>query len=550
MKTPTPGARRPARLLSLLAAFATAALMAACGGGGDGSTDNRPEFAMLPGNQACGGGGCGGDSGDGSGVGSGADGGDGAGGGLGEMRNVKVTARKPDGTVLASANLQGNLVSIYPGRYSGNPFILEFADDGSGNGEYYDEGTRAWTPLAGTTLHILVPSLVHHVSANPLTEAAYQWAINKWGSEAALTAARMLEANTAVRDAFNLRTPKEYRITDITNYSVAVSDATAANSLPNTHAGRMGTLLAGLPRAALRFNPSLGSPALAFLRQLAKDVRDDNAVNTSVQDADTVAYDVELPATLQAAVSDARAEYGAPQQPGPTSAPNQCFNPALFAAGTTYSTTYDVFDGETSSTSTFSFAITGGASFNGTDNLLRLRSDLGTGSGFDSFASPDVSAGILNYGEVISFVGQDQTTWTVTTVYEPPYLDATFLLTPDSSTTVSYTAVTTMRDGSGAVVNESRSTSSTDVFFVGYETVSVPAGTFVNACRYESTDSANTTKTVSWYTSSGQGVAVLTEEQDLSSGFVFSRSQLVSGTVNGVPVTGSSVQFRAQGVRR
>lgn len=538
-------APRPARLLSLLAALAAATLMAACGGGGDGTTDTRPEFAMLPGGQACGGGGCGGDSGDGGGVGSGADGGDGAGGGLGEMRNVKVTARKPDGTVLASANLQGNLVSIYPGRYSGNAFILEFADDGSGRGEYYDEGTMGWTALGATRLRVLVPDLTHHVSANPLAEAAYQWAINKWGSESALDAARMTEANNTVRDAFNARTPVEYRVTDVTNYTVAVSDATVANSLPNTHAGRMGTLMAAIPRAALRFNSALGSPALAFLRQLAKDVQDDGSVNSSVQDGDSVAYGVDLPGTLADAVVDARSQYGRPEQPGPTAAASQCLNPALYAAGTTVDLLYDVFDGETTSSQRFVATITGGASFNGVNGLLRERMDLGGGLVADNYVSPDLSAGILRYGSVASFIGQDRTTWTATTVYDQPYLDTTFLLRPDSTATISYTGAMTIRDSQGTVQPGSpqRVASSEQVYFAGYETVSVIAGTFVNACRYET--AASTTVTISWFTSSGQGVAVLTEERDLSSGFVFSRSELNSGTVNGVPVVGSSNQFRA-----
>lgn len=535
-----PGVPRPARLLRWLAALATATLLAACGGG-DGSTDTRPEFAMLPGGQACGGGGCGGDSGDGSGVGSGADGGDGAGGGLGEMRNVRVTARRPDGTVLATAALQGNLVSIYPGRYSGNAFILEFADDGSGRGEYYDEGTQGWTTMGTARLRVLVPDLTHHVSANPLAEAAYQWAIARWGSESALTAARMTEANNAVRDAFNARTPAEYRVTDVTNYTVAVSDTTRANSLPNTHAGRMGTLMAAVPRAALRFNSVLGSPALAFMRQLAKDVQDDSSVNSSVQDGDSVAYGVDLPATLSDAVVDARGQYGQPEQPGPTAAPNQCLNPALYAAGTTVDLQYDYFDGETTTPQRFAAAITGGASFNGFNGLLRERLDLGSGLVADNFVGPDLSAGILRYGSVASFPGQDQTTWTATTIYDEPYLDTSFLLRPDSTATLSYTSTVTIRDSQGTVQGSPQRFSSTEqVYFAGYETVSVTAGTFTNACRYETAD--QTTQTISWFTSSGQGVAVLTEERDLSSGFVFSRTELVSGTVNGAPVVGGFIR--------
>ncbi|MFM2067958.1 MAG: hypothetical protein RLZZ584_2867, partial [Pseudomonadota bacterium] len=158
-----------------LSCIAAACVLVSCGGGGGGGYGGPPvvpvavEFEVLAGGGACNGD-CGGDSGDGGGVGSGADGGDGAGGGLGQMRHVRVLVRKPDGTALGSAVLQGNLVSLYPRTYKG-AFILEFVDDGSGTGEYYDEARKAWVSLGGQKLHVLVPSLTHHVSANPLTEA-------------------------------------------------------------------------------------------------------------------------------------------------------------------------------------------------------------------------------------------------------------------------------------------------------------------------------------------------------------------------------------------
>ena len=170
--------------------------------------------------------------------------------------------------------------------------------------------------------------------------------------------------------------------------------------------------------------------------------------------------------------------------------------------------------------------------------------DLGSGFVAENYVGPDLSAGIQRYGSVASFTGQDRTTWTATTVYDQPYLDTTFLLRPDSTATISYSGTTTIRDSQGAVQGTPQQISSSEqIYFAGYETVSVAAGTFTNACRYETTD--QTTRTISWFTSSGQGVAVLTEETDISSGFVFSRTELTSGTVNGVPVVGSSNQFRA-----
>ena len=85
--------------------------------------------------------------------------------------------------VLGSAPLQGSMVSIYPGSFRG-PLLLKLVD--TGGGQYWDESTRQWTSLQGVTLHAMLPSLTHHVSINPLTEAAYQYALARVRGEPAL----------------------------------------------------------------------------------------------------------------------------------------------------------------------------------------------------------------------------------------------------------------------------------------------------------------------------------------------------------------------------
>lgn len=533
----------PARLIERLLRMAMLALavsLAACGGS-DNGTDQPPppplEFEVIAGDGACGGGGCGGDSADGSGVGGSADGGgDGAGGGLGAMRNVRVTARKPNGAVLGTAVLANNLVSLYARTYK-DAFIVEFADDGSGNGDYYDEATKGWIRLNGQALHILVPKLTHHVSANPLTEAAYQWALNKYGTESALNAVRMAEANEAVRQAFNARVPPAYQLSDITNYATAVSDATVANSLPNTHAGRFGTLLAAMPRAARTFLGSLPSPALAFTRQLVKDMRDDGVVNASGDDAEAEAYDGRLTQMLFDAILDARAEYGVSAQPAPAEVANVCFNPDLFKKGTKW--TLEFLDAQFDSTptaSTLELEVTSdNAVFRGAGPRLEVKQVFTNANGSVTsflYIGTDLSAGITSYGSKQAVVGQ-VAGLTFENLVDPASVNRQFLLRPGESDTVTQTITSSYFNADGSPFTQIPPITQTfteTTTFIGFETVTVPAGTFKNACRYVTFDQ-NETATTTWITSSGQGVPVRSEDNN-----GFTSVLLPGSTVNGVPV--------------
>jgi hypothetical protein len=440
------------------------------------------------------------------------------------MRNVMVVARKPDGTVLGSAALSGNLVSIFPGSYTG-PFILEFADDGSGNGQYFDESKSAWLPLGSLKVHTLVPSLTHHVSANVLSEAAYQVAIQQAGSEAALTADSMTTVNNAVRDAFNVRTPPQYRVSDVTNYAVAVSDTTTAGSLPNTNAGRYGVLIAAMPRVATATTASLSEPAIAFLAQLALDLKDDGIVNNSATPATGQrAYDSNLAVALADAVTAARAAYGSAQQPVPSAAPNSCFNTALFAVGSVWTLSYQNSPPQTG-TVTRNFSVTRRTTdFQGLDALeTKFSTSDGSVPIFTYFA-PDLSNGLIEYGTLQSSPG-----FSATTVNVPPITpEREFLLRPGQSETITTTSDVTTNQG-GSIQGPIRSSASRTTTFVGYEDVTVPAGTFRNACKY--TTASNGFSTTTWITSSGQGVEVQLVNNSQGGG-----EKLTSGTVNGQPV--------------
>lgn len=288
-----PGIRTGRTLLPLL----MLAVLAACGGGGGSSTASSAppaatpptgsggtqtttpsEFLIQSGGSACGTStiGCSVDNGGGDGAGGG-DGSGGAGGSESAMRNVTVTAYKPDGSVLGSASLTNNLVSLYPNSYTG-PFILRFVPQA--NGEYFDEAKRAWVSLGGTTLRVMVPSLTHHVSVNALTEAAYQMAIKAPGGEAALTAATMTQFNNTVRDQFNAKVVAAYQTNDITNFATSLDDLSGFGTLPNTFAGRYAAMLAALPIAGSTFSDgALAAPALSYTAQIANDLVADSQLN-------------------------------------------------------------------------------------------------------------------------------------------------------------------------------------------------------------------------------------------------------------------------------
>ena len=522
-------------------AFAIAAVLSACGGGGggDGGDEIPPvvdvQFEVISGAVACGPAGCSGDSPGGESVGSGGDGGDGAGGGLGAMRFITVTARKPDGTVLGSAELKDNLVSLYPRAYTG-PFILEFADDGSGRGAYFDEALRAWVSTGSQKLHALIPSLTHHVSVNPLTEAAYQWAIAQFGQESSLTAARMTEANQKVLDAFNSRLPAEYRITDPTNYAEVVSETTLANALPNTHAGRFGIILAGMATAAQAFDGTLPDPALAFTRQFVADIGDDASFNASVEAAQVVAYDLGVPEALETSVVAAVSDFGSSELPPPSAAPNVCYNAELERVGSTWRLDYQSADSSGTSV-TFQFDYSRPSE---TEEALSYVSPFDGQMVTESrvVGALDASGQALSLVRVVAMIdlgrgGPEPITFE--DAYVPPLVDRTFLLKVGESDRGVTTVNATVRDANGLLPpGYSDSSFSADITttFVGFETVTVPAGTFANACKFETVDASSGIKTF-WITSSGQGVQVKSVSD--SSGFVVT-DELIGGNVNGTPV--------------
>lgn len=539
---PHPASRRLRRGFALSAAL----LVAGCGGGSGGGSDTTAaipaaavEFEVVSGAGACLAGGCGGDNADGSGVGTGSDGGDGAGGGLGTMRNVRVTASKPDGSVLGSATLVDNLVSLYPRSYHG-PFVLEFADDGSGTGSYFDEALAAWVPLAGHSLHVMVPVLTHHLSANLLTETAYRWAQAHRGGAGLETV--MVQANTLVRDAFNQRLPAGWALDDITDYAVAVSDTTAANSIPDTHAGRYAVVMAAQALLAHAFDATLEAPALALADQLLADLEDDGSLNGS--SSPRVAYDMTLPQVLGLSIAEAARRWGAPSMPAvPANIASLCVNPALYEPGASWVLNYQVSDGAGAvTTETDTMVVTGLKPFNGVASALEIVQTVAApatdATTTARYISPVLDGGVLEYGSLATTSGG-----TTLTVFDEPLLDATITLDPPadrSAVGVVGSATVSQFDAGGALVSGPASASFAHVAGLASapEPVTTATGRTLDTCHYSLSDrlAAGQPKLRDdWVTASGQGVVVKSVEYR-PDGSVLRTRLLVDGFVDGEPV--------------
>ena len=230
-----------------------------------------------------------------------------------------------------------------------------------------------------------------------------------------------------------------------------------------------------------------------------------------------------------------------PPAPGPVAAGN-CLNAALFSVGTTWTLTYQssgALVGSNQSTNT----LTRQTVFEGV-NALEVSSTIDT-----QYSAPVASVSSTSNksylsgpdaGGVITMVGNTAEvtsmgfTASIKTVYTPAWQDRRWTLAAGESFTANITSATTTTMPGLPVTPPAVTTQSMQtVKFVGFEDVTVPAGTFAGACKFETTvDGATSTE---WITASGQGVAVRSHHPaTMTQGAV--TLELGSGTVNGAPV--------------
>lgn len=201
--------------------------------------------------------------------------------------------------------------------------------------------------------------------------------------------------------------------------------------------------------------------------------------------------------------------------PAPAAAASECFNPAQFAAGTTYQLDYTV-SGAVTGTSSTTGNIGANTTYNGTSNLIPITQTVVTNYTAPTAVNATVNMtaymqvdglDILSYATVatvsVPFVGNMETKQ----VFSPAARDKRFTLNAGESTVFAQTYTTTVTPPG----TTSNTTASPTVTYVGQESVTVPAGTFT-ACKFNQTFEGSTSTT--WII---KGSGVMAKSTDLSS---------------------------------
>jgi len=252
---------------------ALAAVLGACGGGG--GAGNSPTACLafvqsgpVPGDVAGGPGGVG--DGDGSaGAGS-------AGGVEGQFKHALIAVEQADGQMVGEAEVDDTygMVRMQLCGYTG-PVKFTLRGKADGSTVYYDEGKDAELSFpANETIHTVIPMYEMNVGITPLTEAAYQYIVAKYGPDGWRSASNVREANEAIRAEFNRHLPAALQIEDITRLPAIIGAATAAGSLPASKNALYGTVVSGLAQSAALFNVGEITPALTIARQIGLDLSD------------------------------------------------------------------------------------------------------------------------------------------------------------------------------------------------------------------------------------------------------------------------------------
>ena len=253
------------------------------------------------------------------GVGGGADGGGGvgAGGSLGQFRNALVYATLDDGTRLGPATTDpaSGMVTIRPGRSYAGSLLVELV--GQAGTEYFDEARNDWVAFpAGQKLRAHVEAIRGNIGLTPLSDAAVAHADTDPQLKQLPAAERAKQANERIRLAFNSQLPASYAVDHVTALPVLLNPASGKGALPDTPAGRYGSVIAALTFAGSQFNPPLPAPGLNIATQLSRDLSDgklDGAGpdGAALAPADQLAYEsTQLPAGMVAGIDRANTRFG------------------------------------------------------------------------------------------------------------------------------------------------------------------------------------------------------------------------------------------------
>src|SRR5882724_365008 len=162
-----------------------------------------------------------------------------------------------------------------------------------------------------------------------------------------------------------------------------------------------------------------------------------------------------------------------PPPSAPTSA-SECFNPALFTAGTTYQLNYKETGfgfGVGSSSFSISGSVGAATSFNGVDGLTPVTETTTYGTSAPSPATRYVK---FERSDILTYATEDTVgTSERKSIFSPPIRDQRFAMAPGASSTADFTVIYTFTppssDGPGTIPISMTTT------YVGQEAVTVPA---------------------------------------------------------------------------
>ncbi len=233
--------------------------------------------------------------GDGGGGDGGGDGGIGAGGSLGAFTDVSFKVTDEDGELIGQVDVpSASAVTIYPPLdYSG---LLNIEIIGSATSTYFDESLDANAPTgSGVIVRAVVSSAADKVGVTPFTSAAASFLEVEVaaGRASAFSIEDALAANQKTVEEINRFLPEINQIPDISIMPVLTNSTTDLTEQSDSISGRYAQALAAFAVAARAFNPQLQQPALAFTRNLERDMTDGRIDNRD-KDGNAIAPDDEL----------------------------------------------------------------------------------------------------------------------------------------------------------------------------------------------------------------------------------------------------------------
>lgn len=215
-----------------------------------------------------------------------------------------------------------------------------------------------------------------------------------------------------------------------------------------------------------------------------------------------------------------------------------CLNPALYnTAGTRTALVYtSEGGGSTQQVQQFANVAAVATPFNGqTANAIHVREIVQTGGHaatevrFDGTHYLTLSDNQVQLLGTVSRYRSQGTAVTQTISLSTPLTDLDFRL-PVGSSTASANAVISASVSPVSGLGSASLNASSAVTFVGFETITVPAGTFTDACKFEQRLTTASSRITTRWLAKGSGVVLR-----IDSGGTTQR--LVSGTLNGVAIT-------------